>query len=116
MLSQLQLFIFPFLAGSISIIAGAIMLKFPPKEINMLYGYKTKRSMSNQKNWDFSQKFSALKMTQVGVILIVVSFVISAFKVPEKAHSAVIIAGVVTSITALLSTIIITEQKLKQRE
>ena len=31
---------------------------FPPKKVNALYGYRTKRSMKNQTNWDFAQKSS----------------------------------------------------------
>jgi uncharacterized membrane protein len=32
---------------------------FPPKKVNALYGYRTKRSMKNQINWDFAQKSSS---------------------------------------------------------
>ena len=33
---------------------------FPPKKVNALYGYRTKRSMKNQINWDFAQKTSSI--------------------------------------------------------
>src|SRR5690606_26583074 len=32
---------------------------FPPKGINSWYGYRTPRSMKNQKRWNFAQKYSA---------------------------------------------------------
>src|SRR5690554_4471477 len=30
---------------------------FKPKEINPLYGYRTKRSMRNQASWDYAQDY-----------------------------------------------------------
>ena len=32
---------------------------WPPKKINMTYGYRTTRSMKSQSAWDFAQKYSA---------------------------------------------------------
>lgn len=43
----------------ISIVAVAVLRLFPPRKINGLYGYRTKRSMQSQKKWDFAQKYSA---------------------------------------------------------
>jgi len=51
-------------------IAGIILLKFPPKGINMLYGYRTKNSMKSQERWDFAQKFSAKEMIKSGSLLL----------------------------------------------
>jgi len=42
------LFLIPSTSGLIFILAGFIMLKFPPKKINSLYGYRTSSSMKNQ--------------------------------------------------------------------
>jgi len=38
------------------LILNAIVYFFPPKEINKYYGYRSKQSMKNQRNWDFAQK------------------------------------------------------------
>jgi len=56
------LFLVPIITAPFLILAGFIMLKWPPKKINSLYGYRTKRSMKNQENWDFSQVLSAKKL------------------------------------------------------
>ncbi|MGY6649977.1 SdpI family protein [Wenyingzhuangia sp. IMCC45574] len=53
----------------IFLITGLIMYKFPPKNINFLYGYKTPRSMKNQESWDFAQIYSAKKMMLIGGLL-----------------------------------------------
>ena len=53
------LFLIPVMTGVIFIVAGWIMMKFPPKDINSLYGYRTKNSMKNKERWAFAQKYSA---------------------------------------------------------
>ena len=35
---------------------------FPPKSINSLYGYRTKRSMADESQWREGNRFSALLM------------------------------------------------------
>lgn len=54
-------------------IAGFILLKIPPKGINMLYGYRTKNSMKSQERWDFAQKFAANEMIKSGSLLLLSS-------------------------------------------
>ncbi len=63
------LFLIPAMTGVIFIIVGIIMLKFPPKEINALYGYRTKSSMKNNERWAFAQKYSAKETIKLGALL-----------------------------------------------
>ena len=63
------LFIIPISSGVIFVITGYIMLKFPPKKINPLYGYRTPNSMKNQERWDFAQRYSALEMIKCGALM-----------------------------------------------
>ncbi len=58
-----------FFCGIIFVICGLIILYFPPKKINALYGYRTKKSMKNQEYWDFTQKYSAKEMIKLGGLL-----------------------------------------------
>ena len=44
-------------------------MKFPPKKINSLYGYRTSSSMKSQERWDFAQIYSAKEMFKAGAIL-----------------------------------------------
>lgn len=69
-----QTLIIPFTTGTIFVLAALITLVFPPKKINYLYGYRTRASMKNQQVWDFSQRFSGIKMVQSGLVLIALSF------------------------------------------
>lgn len=56
------------LTGAIALIGGQIFKNNPPKHINWWYGYRTKRSMKNQKQWDFAQKLGAKNMIKYSLI------------------------------------------------
>ncbi|MBV7441271.1 SdpI family protein [Weeksellaceae bacterium TAE3-ERU29] len=61
--------------GLIFIIAGFILYQFPPKNINSLYGYRTKRSMKDIYHWSFAQKYSGrLMMWSGGVYAMLIMF------------------------------------------
>ncbi|MCO5725312.1 SdpI family protein [Robiginitalea marina] len=59
------------LTGVIFAISGTILWKYPPKNINWLYGYRTARSMKSQECWDFAQTYAARGMVWVGGIQLV---------------------------------------------
>ncbi|WP_339634043.1 SdpI family protein [Bizionia echini] len=63
------LFVIPISTGIVFVVVGFIMLKFPPKKINSLYGYRTASSMKNQERWDFAQLYSAKEMIKLGIVL-----------------------------------------------
>jgi len=84
-----SLFLIPVTTGSIFIIVGLIMYKFPPKKINKLYGYRTNKSMKSQQHWDFSQVFAAKQMIILGFCL-ALSSIIGLFYFPEEDIGAAI--------------------------
>ncbi len=63
------LFNITFFGGILFIITGFITYKFPPKNINSLYGYRTSNSMENQEKWNFAQKFASKEMMKLGLLL-----------------------------------------------
>lgn len=97
-----HLFIITFSFGVTSILAGFIMLKFPPKKINGLYGYRTSNSMKNQKSWDFAQIYSAKEIIKIGVINILLSSMGFIFNPTETTSFTIGIAVLVMSISFLL--------------
>jgi uncharacterized membrane protein len=60
------LFIIPVVIGVIFILLGMIVKRFPPKKINMIYGYRTSQSMQNQEKWDFAQRYFARESVKFG--------------------------------------------------
>lgn len=88
------------------------MLKFPPKKINMLYGYRTTRSMKNQEQWDFSQKYSAKLLMLCGLFLILISNISLLITLNNKAKLFISLALIIGSVMFLLFK---TENELKNR-
>ena len=64
----------PIITGTILLVAGAVMYRFPPKKVNIIYGYRTMSSMKSQERWDFSQRYSAKELMKFGVVLFAFSF------------------------------------------
>jgi len=93
-------------------ITGFVMFKFPPKNINMLYGYRTTRSMKNQEQWDFSQKYSAKLLILCGVFLILTSNISLIITINNKAKLFISLALIFGSVIFLLFK---TENELKKR-
>lgn len=100
----------PLIVGSIFIIVSLITQVFPPKNINLLYGYRTKSSMKNQATWDFAQKYSAKKMMHIGFFLIVFSS--CKFILGDKYE---ILLNFVPLFLALLLLFFLTEKAIKDK-
>ena len=56
--------------GILMTVLGWIYVKYPPKAINELYGYRTRRSMANQEIWDYANTIGAKMMLYLGYILL----------------------------------------------
>lgn len=103
----------PFINGFVFFVAGVILYFFPPKNINFLYGYRTKNSMKNQQNWNIAQKSSALKLMQSGILLLGVSSLKTTFQLSEKYH---LVIGFVSAFLAVAFIYYFTENKIKESE
>lgn len=59
------------LSPVLMMIFGAVFMKFPPEDINNIYGYRTRRSMRDRQTWDFAQRYwgkSALYTGLTGIV------------------------------------------------
>jgi len=106
------LFLTPALSGSIFIMAGFVLLKFPPTKINGINGYRTPRSMRSQEEWDFAQTYSAKQLIKYGLVSLTCS-VIGLF-ISVKENLAVVVGVFITILFAVIP-IIRTEKALKTR-
>lgn len=61
--------------GLIFLVGGIIWKKYPPKKINHLYGYRTRRSMANQIIWDYANKIGAKMFIYTGAFLLGIGLV-----------------------------------------
>lgn len=45
----------------------------PPKNINKIYGYRTKRSMKNSKTWEFAHEYCGWLWMRFGAVMFAIS-------------------------------------------
>jgi uncharacterized membrane protein len=107
-----SLFVLPFSTGVIFVIAGLVMKYLPPKKINLLYGYRSNRSMRSKENWNFAQQFSMVLMIKLGVVLMLLSSFGAFFNFGEKTN---IILGFILLFSMVFLLIFLTEKELKKR-
>jgi uncharacterized membrane protein len=99
-----------FIVGFVFALAAFITLKFPPKKINSIYGYRTSRSMKNQENWDLAQRFSSQLMLKQGLIMLATAFLLEVLPIPME------VATLISMLLLVISVIILfvqTEKRLK---
>ena len=101
------------LSGFIFIIAGGIMYFFPPKKVNSLYGYRTARSMKNQKNWDFAQIYGAKALCVLGLVFILISFTRTLLPFDNDQHA---LFGMFLLIIGVVVMFLISEKAIKKNE
>ncbi|MEQ8909994.1 MAG: SdpI family protein [Vicingaceae bacterium] len=99
--------------GAICFVIFLFTYFFPPKSINSIYGYRTKRSMQSQRNWDFSQKYSSRKMLRSTAILVLFGLVGLFIDLQEGLEVGI---GMLLLIFALFHPIYLTEKALKKYE
>lgn len=106
-------YLIPFISqmsiGPVIIVLSIIFIKFPPKEINNIYGYRTKNSMKSQNLWDYANNTFAKNFLYIGIITTVLQFIITML----YDHILGIFAGLTTMAVLLFVLIVIIEKNLK---
>jgi len=110
MASLKYLLIFDVVSG-VSLI---LFFLFKPKSINSFYGYRTPRSIKNQRNWDFAQTYSSKLFLSVPAVLLLTQLPLILESHNERMINTITIISI--SEFTLLSVVIIflTENQLKK--
>jgi uncharacterized membrane protein len=108
----------PHLIGVIFLLAGLIQKRFPPKEINSLYGYRTTLSMKNQQNWDEGNRYSTALIIKCGWVLVITGIIITAlFMLIPISPEARTLTKIILMLVGAFATVIVlfrsTEKHLK---
>ena len=90
-----------FLVGLVFSLAALITMKFPPKKINGIYGYRTSRSMKSQENWDIAQRYSSRLMLKQGMGMLAIGGLLIALPLTEEVSAVISIALLVVSVVVL---------------
>lgn len=107
-----QLLGLPFVVGFVFVLAGFVQFLFPPKNINSLYGYRTKSSMKSEEIWQFAQSYSAKKMILGGVFLLLTSLIKLVWTMNQQTQ---IIMSFLLISAATVALIIFTEKAIKSK-
>ena len=99
------------LIPSLMIILGIILKIKPPKKINHFYGYRTTRSMSSQKAWDYAQVTCGKLWLNIGIVLFIATIISKLIMPINEEDSSLIIMFI--GIIALFTPIPIIEKRLK---
>lgn len=103
----------------LSIASSLLMKYYPPKKINLNYGYKTARSMKNEENWQFSNTLAPKVMIKYysigGLVILIISLLICPFINID--NSIYFILGMILCfVVNLIIPIFIIEKRLKEFE
>lgn len=101
-----------FVSGIIFFAMGLIILLFPPKKPNSVYGYKTMTAQRSQERWDFAQRYSSLVMIAVGIVMAAASFAGYFLDPDSNAHY---LTGIFIAAAGIALIFFITERALSKR-
>ena len=104
-----------FIIPLLMVLTGYLMYKYPPKKINFFVGYRTFSSMKNKEMWDFAHKYCGKVWMLLGLIMIILTFLLSILvwlKVINFTENILLVV-VFAQIGMLLLSIFIVENKLK---
>ncbi len=98
------------------ILVGRMMRRHAPKEINMTFGYRTKRSMQNEETWKFAHDFCGRLWWKTGWVLgaVTVIFQIALIRSDENTISSWGIGVMLVQTAVMLLTILPVERALKR--
>ncbi|MDP4178039.1 MAG: SdpI family protein [Bacillota bacterium] len=103
-----------FIISIVYAIIGFFLIKFPPKKINMFYGWRTPSATKNIDNWNFANHYGGKLFLWTAVILVllgVFEFILGCNKIITFSKSKVIDEIVVFS--SIILIIIIGEVKIR---
>lgn len=96
------------------ILFGLLFLKKPPREINGLFGYRTRMSSINDDTWYFAHRYAGAVWIRTGVAVLAASIlVIWILKSSEKFESYMLILFYF-QMASLLMVIPLTEKALRK--
>ena len=97
-------------------VIGAIFRKASPRDINMLVGYRTRRSMLSKKTWVFAHAYCGRIWLYSGLVLLPVTLVVMLCAIGQDADTVgwVGVSLLVLPIAVMIGSIVATERALKK--
>lgn len=108
---------FSLLIPSMMVFFGVIFMYKPPKRINTIYGYRTKRSMKDDKSWTYAHRFLGRLWAMWGSIIFFCSIIIliNIYRKSVETISWIGFAIIMGQTIIMLIPILMTENELKSK-
>lgn len=100
----------------IMIVAGKMMWKHCPKEINGVYGYRTKRSGINKDTWNYAHEYCGRLWWKSGLVMLVMTIIVFLpfINSSDKSIGTVGLFPCIIQCIIMIATVFITEHALKK--
>ena len=110
------MFIMVLLIPLTMIFFGWLLFRKTPKEINYVYGYRTKRSMMNEETWRFANQYFGKVWYLCGLISAPLSVIAIAIVFGKEPGTMGTVGGIITMLQMLplIGAIVPTESELKK--
>lgn len=94
---------------------GKYFIKNTPKEINMVFGYRTTRSMKNKDTWEFAHSYCGKLWLRIGVIMFILSVIAMLFVIGNNVNDIGTFGGILCGIQIvfLIGSIFSVERAIK---
>ena len=108
--------IFDLVIPIIMILCGRMMWKHPPKSINGIIGYRTRRSMINSNTWQYAQEYCGRLWWKVGWVMLLPSVLLHIPFYGSSENAVGVMGCILCAIQciALIVPIYVTESALKK--
>ena len=95
---------------------GILFTKKAPNNINLVFGYRTTRSMKNKNTWNFAHKYIGRLWKILALIMLPLSVIVMLFVVGSDANTIGMVGGIIVMIQLILmaAAIFPTERALKK--
>lgn len=103
---------FSFFLGLLFMVFGLLLYYFPPKNRNIIYGYRTQSSLKTPESWAFSQPYAGLRMLVGGAVTMILSI---AIHVGDFRDNFELTAEIILVVGLILYVFITTEAAIKKR-
>lgn len=99
------------------IVFGLIFIYDAPKNINYVYGYRSKRSKINQESWDYAHEYFGRISFRLGIVVLILTIIAFIFLYNEDVDTIGVVGTIIMFIQLipLFVSVFITERALKRK-
>ena len=110
------MFIMVLLIPLTMLLFGWLFFRRTPKEINYVFGYRTKRSMRNEETWKFANQYFGKAWYLCGLISVPLSVIAITIVFGKGPGTVGMVGGIITMLQMLplIGAIVPTESELKK--